>query len=65
MGLVNPTLREEGPTPGSAAGWTLSSVTQAQRIAAFGPAPHRVAEDFERWTPFAAAFDEGDLVPLA
>ncbi|MCU0659810.1 MAG: hypothetical protein MUF64_32450 [Polyangiaceae bacterium] len=62
MGLVNPTLREEGPTPGSAAGWTMSSVTQAQRIAAFGPAPHRAAEDFERWAPFAAAFEEGDLV---
>lgn len=62
MGLVNPTLRDEGPTPGSAAGWTLSSFTQAQRIAAFGPAPHRAAEDFERWAPFAAAFEEGDLV---
>jgi hypothetical protein len=62
MGLVNPTLREEGLTPGSAAGWTLSSFTQAQRLAAFGPAPHRAREDFARWSPFAAAFEEGDLV---
>jgi hypothetical protein len=62
MGLVNPTLREEGPTPGSAVGWTLSSFTQAQRLAAFGPAPHRAREDFARWTSFAAAFEEGDLV---
>jgi hypothetical protein len=62
MGLVNPTLREEGLTPGSAAGWTLSSFTQAQRLAAFGPAPHRAREDFARWAPFAAAFEEGDLV---
>jgi hypothetical protein len=62
MGLVNPTLREEGPTPGSAAGWTLSSFTQVQRLAAFGPAPHRAREDFARWAPFAAAFEEGDLV---
>ena len=62
MGLINPTLREEGLTPGSAAGWTLSSFTQTQRLAAFGPVPHRAAEDFERWAPFAAAFGEGDLV---
>ena len=62
MALLNPTLRDEGPTPGSAAHWTLTSVCTAQRIAAFGPAPVRAVEDFERWTPVATAFADGALV---
>jgi hypothetical protein len=62
MPLLNPTLRDPGPTPGSAAHWTITSRCAAQRLAAFGPAPSRAVEDFERWWTFAPAFGEGSLV---
>lgn len=62
MGLLNPTLHDPGPTPGSAAHWALSSLCQAERIAAFGPAPERATEDFERWTELVTAFAAGALV---
>ena len=60
--LLNPTLRDPGPTPGSAAHWTLTSVCAAQRLAAFAPAPSRAWEDFERWTTLATSFPEGSVV---
>lgn len=62
MGLLNPTLRDPGPAPGSAAHWTIVSVCQAERIAAFGPSPERAQEDFERWNDLVLAFTGGALV---
>jgi hypothetical protein len=62
MALVNPTLQEAGPTPGSATGWKVASLCQAQQIAGFGPAPARSAEDFERWYELRGAFGVGSLV---
>lgn len=62
MALVNPTLRDPGATPGSAKGWTIASLCKAQRIAAFGPAPVRATEDFERWGDLLTAFPDGALV---
>jgi hypothetical protein len=62
MSFVNPTLRDPGSTPGSAKGWTIASLCQAQRLAAFAPAPARAAEDFERWSDFQATFPDGSLV---
>jgi hypothetical protein len=62
MALLNPTLRDAGPMPGSATGWTLTSVCHAQRIAAFAPSPARSAEDFERWGDLVTAFPDGALV---
>ena len=62
MGLLNPTLHDAGATPGSALHWSLSSTCAAERIAAFGPAPERAVEDFERWSPLVAAFELGVLV---
>lgn len=62
MAILNPTLREAAPTPGSPKSWKLTSLCQAQRIAAFSPAPERAAEDFERWTELVTAFPDGALV---
>ena len=62
MGFLNPTLQEAGDAPGAAKGWMLVSFSQGQMLAAFGPAPHRSREDFERWSPFAPTFADGDLV---
>ena len=62
MALLNPTLRDAGPTPGSAKGWTLTSLCGAQRIAGFNPTPQRAAEDFERWAELVTAFPDGSLV---
>ncbi len=62
MALLNPTLRDAGPTPGSAKGWTLTSRCSAQRIAAFGPVPERAAEDFARWSELVTAFRDDGLV---
>jgi hypothetical protein len=54
MPVANPNFRDPGPTPGSAAHWTLASLCQRARIAAFGPAPEGAQEDFERWSAFAS-----------
>lgn len=62
MGLLNPTLVDPGPTPGSSAHWTLTSSCSAQRIAAFGPPPERAVEDFERWSWLVTVFPDGALV---
>lgn len=62
MALLNPTLRDPGPTAGSAAHWMIQSICQAERIAAFGPDPERATEDFERWSPLALTFGAGALV---
>lgn len=53
MAVANPNFRDPGPTPGSAAHWTIVSLAQRARIAAFGPAPEKAQEDFERWSTWA------------
>jgi hypothetical protein len=50
MSVANPNFRDPGPTPGSAAHWTITSLCRRSRIAAFGPAPEGAQEDFERWS---------------
>jgi hypothetical protein len=50
MPVANPNFRDPGPTPGSAAHWTITSVCQRARLAAFGPAPEGAQEDFEGWS---------------
>lgn len=62
MGLMNPTFTEEGPSPGSAKGWRLSSSVRGVRLAAFVPSPERAREDFERWGTFTTVFTAGALV---
>jgi hypothetical protein len=66
--VANPNFRDPGPTPGSAAHWTISSVCQRSRIAAFGPAPEGAQEDFEPWSTwqselstFVRAFFDGAI----
>jgi hypothetical protein len=53
MPVANPNFGDPGPTPGSAAHWTITSMCQRARIAAFGPAPEGAQEDFERWSTWA------------
>ena len=62
MGFLNPSFQEAGDTLGAAKGWMFVSFSQGQMLAAFGPAPYRAREDFERWSPFTPSFAEGDLV---
>ncbi len=61
MPVLNPSFEDAGALPGEAEHWTLSTVTAAERIAGFGPSPHRASEDFERWSELRAAFGDGDL----
>jgi hypothetical protein len=63
MPLQNPGFEDAGARPGEAAFWTLFTVVANERIAGFGPEPHRAWEDFERWFERQVAFDDGDLVP--
>lgn len=62
MPLLNPTFRDAGSAPGSAAHWTLRSVCQRRRAAAFGPAPEGATEDFERWHAWFAELPLPSLV---
>ncbi|MGN6107487.1 MAG: hypothetical protein ACTHU0_20425, partial [Kofleriaceae bacterium] len=61
MAIRNPRFEDAGAQPGSAAHWTLVTFVAAERVAAFGPAPVRGWEDFERWTELKLAFAAGDL----
>lgn len=58
---MNPTFTDAGAAPGQAAHWTLRTFCAAERIAAFGPAPHEAWEGFERWFDLRLAFAQGDL----
>ena len=49
MAILNPSFENAGAQPGEAEHWSLQSFTGLQRIAGFGPVPHRACEDFERW----------------
>lgn len=59
--LLNPNFHDPGVHPGEAASWTLRTLCQAQRIAAFGPIPERAVEDFERWIELHTSFGQGDI----
>lgn len=49
MPILNPSFEDAGAAPGFAAHWTLRTFVARERIAGFGPPPHRGREDFERW----------------
>jgi hypothetical protein len=61
MAILNPGFEEPGEHPGEAAHWTLITFVASERIAWFGPKPHRAFEDFERWIEFRDSFNDGDL----
>jgi hypothetical protein len=58
MALLNPSFENPGTHPGEAEHWTLTSFTNLERIAGFGPDPYRAWEDFERWFERLDDFDE-------
>ena len=61
MPLLNPSFEDAGEHPGEAAHWTLVTFVAAERIAGFGPVPHRGWEDFERWFDKKLVFEPQDL----
>lgn len=61
MPLLNAHFEEAGAEPGAAAHWTLLTFVAAERIAAFGPAPARAWEDFERWSELQLVLEPSDL----
>src|SRR3989339_868812 len=61
MTLLNPSFEEEGPNPGEAAHWTMRTAAALERIAGFGPDPHRAWEDFERWSELVVSLGPGDV----
>lgn len=58
MPILNPSFEDAGAAPGLAAHWTLRTFVARERIAGFGPPPHRGREDFERWFAWIGALDE-------
>lgn len=61
MPLLNPRFEEAGTEPGAAAHWTLVTFVATERIAAFGPAPLRAWEDFERWSKLQLSLEASDV----
>ena len=61
MAILNPSFEDAGPEPGMAEHWTLATSVAGQRIAGFGPTPHRAWEDFERWFELRLSFPPGSL----
>ena len=61
MPILNPSFEDAGAEPGLAEHWTLMSHVAGQRVAGFGPPPHRGWEDFERWFEHLASFPPGAL----
>ena len=57
MPIQNPSFEDAGAEPGLAAHWTLETYVARERIAGFGPPPHRGCEDFERWFGWRNALD--------
>jgi hypothetical protein len=55
MPFRNGSFEEAGTAPGLAAHWTLRTFVARERIAGFGPPPHRGREDFERWFGWVGA----------
>jgi len=46
MTLLNPSFEDAGAAPGQAAHWTLLTSVAAERLAGFGPNPHRAWEEY-------------------
>ncbi|OGR04453.1 MAG: hypothetical protein A2284_09430 [Deltaproteobacteria bacterium RIFOXYA12_FULL_61_11] len=61
MTLLNPSFEDAGAAPGQAAHWTLITSVAAERLAGFGPDPHRAWEDFERWSELVLSLGQGDV----
>lgn len=61
MAILNPSFEDAGAEPGTAEHWTLATSVAGQRIAGFGPSPHRGWEDFERWFELRLSFVPGSL----
>ena len=59
MPVLNPSFEEAGAEPGLAAHWLLETFVARERIAGFGPPPHRGREDFERWFDWRMSLDAG------
>lgn len=57
MPVLNPSFEEAGTEPGLAARWSLVTFVAHERVAGFGPPPHRGREDFERWFGWRSALD--------
>jgi len=61
MAILNPSFEDAGGEPGTAEHWTLATSVAGQRIAGFGPSPHRGWEDFDRWFELRLSFVPGSL----
>jgi len=61
MAILNPGFEDVGAISGEAEHWNLVTFVAAERIAGFGPAPHRAWEGFERWADFTRSFAPGEL----
>ena len=61
MPILNANFEDAGANPGEAAHWQLVTYVARHRVAAFGPAPYRAWEDFERWVERKLAWTDGDL----
>ena len=61
MAISNPSFEDAGAAPGQAEHWTMRTAASLERIAAFGPDPHRAWEDFERWFDLVLALSPGDV----
>lgn len=61
MPVENPSFETAGSAPGLAEHWTLRTATARERIAGFGPAPHRAWEDFERWFSLVPTLEPGNV----
>jgi hypothetical protein len=57
MAILNPSFEDAGASLGEAEHWTLHTVASLERIAGFGPAPHKAGEAFERWFDLLDDFD--------
>jgi len=61
MAIANPSFEDAGAAPGQAEHWTLRTNAALERIAGFGPDPHRAWEDFDRWFDLVLSLDPGEV----
>jgi len=61
MAISNPSFEDAGAAPGRAEHWTMRTAAALERIAGFGPDPHRAWEDFERWFDLVLSLGPGDV----
>ena len=62
MPVLNSSFEDAGTEPGLAAHWILRTFIAHERVAGFGPPPHRGREDFERWFGWRAGLDAGAVL---